>query len=197
MQQEPRAPWLTLANGLPSLRVVLAPVCAFALLDGRAVIAMVCFALAVATDMSDGWLARRLGHASAFGGLFDHATDAWFVCLGLSALAARQLVPVALPVLIALAFTQYMLDSRALEGQRLRASWLGRSNGVAYFVLLGIPSVRDGLSLPWPDDLVVTWIGRTLLLSTALSMADRALAWIATRRARASRVSGRSDRSPH
>ena len=39
-------------------------------------------------------------------------------------------------------------------------------------------------------------IGAVLLLSTVLSMVDRSLAWLAMRRARASRASGTSDRSP-
>ena len=57
---------------------------------------------------------------------FDHSTDAWFVCLAMGALVARGLVPIALPLLVVFAFVQYTLDSRALQGQQLRASWLGR-----------------------------------------------------------------------
>ena len=46
------------------------------------------------------------------------------------------MAPLVLPGLVAAAFVQYTLDSRALAGQRLRASALGRWNGIAYFVLL-------------------------------------------------------------
>ena len=113
--------------------------------------AAVLFVLAVATDFADGALARRRGVTSRLGGLFDHATDALFVTLGLSALAARgELTPI-LPLLVALAFTQYALDSRVVEGRALRASPLGRWNGIAYYVLLGIPVVRDALGLGWPS----------------------------------------------
>ena len=44
-----------------------------------------------------------------------------------------------------LAFVQYAVDSRVQESRPLRASSLGRWNGIAYFVLLGVPVLRDAL----------------------------------------------------
>jgi CDP-diacylglycerol--glycerol-3-phosphate 3-phosphatidyltransferase len=186
MQNEHKARWWTLANGLTSLRFVLGPVCALALLNDRAELALPVFVVAILTDMLDGRIARRGGDASSEGALFDHATDAWFVCLGLLALAIRGLVPIALPLLIALAFAQYTLDSRALAGQQLRASWLGRRNGIAYWVLLAIPIARDAGSLGWPSDALFSALATGLALTTAISIGDRAMAWGASRRGRRS-----------
>ena len=129
--------------------------------------------LAVATDVADGRLARARGESSAFGGLLDHATDASFVSLGLCALAQAGQVPWALPVLVVAAFLQYMLDSKSLGGRALRASFLGRWNGILYFVPLGIVATRNGLGLSWPPDGWVVAIAWGLVLSTAISMADR------------------------
>ncbi|MCZ6463409.1 MAG: CDP-alcohol phosphatidyltransferase family protein [Proteobacteria bacterium] len=171
-----RGRWLTWANGLTGLRLFAAPVCACAILAGAPHAAGWIFALAVASDFADGRLARRRGEASALGGLLDHATDATFVSLGLGALAYGGLVPALLPFLVAAAFLQYTLDSRALAGQPLRTSFLGRWNGVAYFVLLGIPVVRDFLGLGWPPPALVHGLGWLLVASTAASMCDRALA---------------------
>ncbi|MGH0035968.1 MAG: CDP-alcohol phosphatidyltransferase family protein [Myxococcota bacterium] len=168
--------WWTLANGLTGVRLGCAPLLAHALLGGRSRLALVLFTLAVITDFADGPLARRRGEASALGGLLDHATDALFVTTGLSALAFQGLVPWLLPVGVAAAFTQYTLDSRALAGRPLRASFLGRWNGIAYFVVLGIPVVRDGLGLGWPGGALVAAIGWALVATTAVSMADRGLA---------------------
>lgn len=168
--------WWTLANVLTAGRFVLAPAFAFALLGRNDGAALLLFVVAVSTDVLDGWAARRRGNASAGGALFDHATDAWFVCLAMGALAARGMVPVALPLVVVAAFVQYALDSRALQGQQLRASWLGRCNGIAYYALVGTPTVRDGLSIGWPSDSTVTYIAFALLLSTIASIADRATA---------------------
>jgi len=174
--------WATVANGLTFSRLIMAPVCALAILEGETGLAMLLFWLAVATDLADGRVARRRGEASALGALLDHSTDALFVSLGLAAVACRGEVPALLPALIALAFVQYALDSRALSGRVLRSSAIGRWNGVLYFVLLGVPVVRDGLGLGWPAGSLVQGMGWVLVASTLVSMIDRGQAWAAGRR---------------
>ncbi len=173
--------WLTRANGLTAIRLALAPFLAMAVLDGNFVLAHGLFWLAVATDLADGRVARRYGEASPIGGLFDHATDATFVATGLLAVAQGGQVPMLLPPLVLAAFLQYTFDSRALSGRTLRASSLGRLNGIAYFVLLGIPVVRDGLGLGWPPPSWVWWIGAALVVTTLISMLDRLRALWRTR----------------
>jgi len=94
-------------------------------------------------------------------------------------------VPALLPVLVPVAFVQYVLDSRALAGQRLRTSALGRMNGIAYFALAGTPPIRDALGLGWPDASIVAMFGWLLVATTLASIADRAYALYATFRDRA------------
>jgi len=199
--EETRAPapdrWMTAANALTALRIALVPGLVHAVLGGHAVAALACFGLAVASDWFDGPLARRRGEASRLGGFLDHASDAVFVASGLAACAVAGPVPWPLPPLVLLAFVQYALDSRVLAGLPLRTSRIGRWNGIAYFVLLGVPVVRDGLALGWPPDGLVRALGWALVASTGVSMLDRARAWRAIRRARAVPGAGRSDRSPH
>jgi cardiolipin synthase len=170
------ARWATRANALTALRLAAAPALAAAVLAGAAGAAALLFALAVASDLLDGRVARRFGESSPLGGLLDHACDAVFVTAGLGALACRGAIPALLPPLVAAAFLQYVLDSRALAGRRLRASALGRANGLAYFVLLGIPLVRDALGLGVPGAGPVRALGWALAAATLLSMADRAAA---------------------
>jgi cardiolipin synthase len=166
----------TRANALTALRLAAAPLLVWAICAGAEVVALACFALAVVTDLTDGRVARRFGEASPLGGFLDHATDALFVASGIGALAAQGVAPLPLAPLVLAAFAQYALDSRALAGRPLRASARGRWNGVAYFVLLGIPVVRDGLGIGWPADALVRMLGWALVASTVASMADRLLA---------------------
>ncbi len=172
------------ANVLTGLRLVLAPVMALAVARGANRLALGVFVAAVASDLLDGRLARRSGAPSSFGGVLDHGTDATFVSLGLLACAAAGSVPVLLPVLIAAAFVQYAIDSRVLGGGALRASSLGRWNGVAYFVLLGVPVVRDGVGVGWPPDGIVFALGWALVATTLVSMGLRIRAWRALRQGR-------------
>ena len=165
----------TRANALTALRLVCGPLLVATLLEHAAWPAFALFWLAVGSDLLDGCVARRYGEASPLGGFLDHVTDAAFVSLGLAALALRGEAPAVLPAAVALAFLQYTLDSRVLQGATLRASALGRWNGIAYFVPIGTVVVRDALGLGWPSSGVVLWLGWLLVLSTLVSMADRAL----------------------
>jgi len=172
----------TRANALTGLRLACGPLLVLAIAHGAELAAFALFWLAVASDLLDGRVARRYGEASTLGGFLDHASDAAFVSLGLAALALRGEAPAILPAAVALAFLQYTLDSRVIQGGALRASALGRWNGIAYFVLLGVPVVRDALGLDWPAERVVLVLGWLLVATTALSMADRAWALVSSRR---------------
>ena len=168
-----------LPNAVSLLRLGLAPVSLHAVLAGRWQLAAGVFAAAVASDLLDGLLARRLRVASALGGLLDHTADAVFVALTLWGIAYAEaqigadLVPGILPLAIALAFLQYLVDSKALAGKPLRASWLGRANGIAYFVFAGVVIGRHALDLAWLPAQGVYWFGLLVLVSTLASMFQR------------------------
>jgi phosphatidylglycerophosphate synthase len=168
--------WLTRANVLSALRLAVAPALAAAIASGRPLAAAALLLLAIATDFADGAVARRYGEASPFGGLLDHASDATLVVLGLAALASRGEAPHPLAPLVAAAFLQYAIDSRALAGRPLRASRLGRCNGIAYYVLVSVPVVRDALALSWPAPVWTHAFGVSLVATTLISMLDRLLA---------------------
>ena len=175
--------WTTRANALTLLRLLAAPALVAAIVAEWPLLASVVFFVAVATDFADGWVARRYGEESPLGGLIDHGVDATFVTAGSAALAWQCTLPAALPPLIALAFLQYALDSRLLGGRALRGSPLGRWNGIAYYVIVAVPIVRDGLALGWPQPWLVTALGWALVATTVVSMADRLRRLAAARRA--------------
>ena len=170
-----------MAHLLTGLRLLLAVPAALAfavepLLPPAALAAIVLSA--IASDYYDGKIARARGTASDAGQLFDHATDCLFVtaCLGGAAFAGT--VPWLLPVLIAVAFSQYVLDSRFLHRRKsLRMSFLGRWNGILYFVPpVLIAAAR--LIAPLQDLLlqVTALLAYALIVSTVASITDRALA---------------------
>jgi phosphatidylglycerophosphate synthase len=178
------AHWSTRANALTLARLLLAPALAAAVLSGAPALAAALFFVAVGTDFADGWVARRYREESPFGGFADHATDATFVIIASAALARIGVLPAVLPWLIAAAFVQYALDSRAISASGLVASRLGRWNGIAYYVIAAIPIVRDALALDWPGPALVSALGWVLVASTVASMLDR-LRLLASRRTRA------------
>lgn len=166
---------ITWANLLTLGRLLAILPCAWAITSDHWQPAAALFTLAVVTDFLDGQMARRYGQASALGGLLDHATDALFVSTCLAALAWSGYVNAWLPVMVLLAFSQYMIDSQALTGHTLRTNWLGRNNGIGYYVLVGVPVVRNALGFSWPGDVLIELFAWLLLASTAVSMIERAI----------------------
>jgi len=166
------------ANLLSLLRVLLVVPFALLVLSGgvlNAALAATLFCVAIATDLADGRIARASGTESALGRALDHGADFLFVDAGLAAAAASGALPWLLPLLVALAFFQYVADSYWLHRARqLRMSALGRWNGILYFVPLGgAILVELGLGfLAGPT----RWLAWLLVASTLASIADRALA---------------------
>jgi CDP-diacylglycerol--glycerol-3-phosphate 3-phosphatidyltransferase len=167
-----------MANALTAVRLLLAVpfvVCMAAPDVRHAAWAALLLAAAILSDLADGALARRLGTVSAAGRLLDHTADVSFVTSGLVAGAERGVFPWILPVLVAAAFGQYVIDSYLVARAReLRPSRLGRYNGILYFVPLGVDIVvRLGGHALRPLLAVMVWL---LVVSTLLSMGERLLA---------------------
>ena len=133
---------------------------------------------AISTDYFDGIVARRHGTASAGGQLFDHATDCVFVTACLTGAALAGLVPLVLPVLIAVAFGQYVFDSYWLHRRKqLRMSTIGRWNGIGYFVPLVVLAAVRLEVVPTLVPLLTSTsraAAYVLVVTTLVSIVDRA-----------------------
>lgn len=162
-----------LPNLLSASRLILGPLAAWFILENQWVAAAVLLIIAITTDVLDGWLARRWQQTSALGGLIDHSSDAFMVTLMLLAEASLGLVPWLLPILVIMAFSQYTLDSKALAGLPLRASKLGRYNGIAYFVLAGFPITQHALQIYLIPTNYFYYLAFVLIATTSISMTER------------------------
>lgn len=172
-----------MANLLTALRLLLIAPVVYGIINPETIpgIGMVGLLLiAIASDYFDGKIARATNTASPAGMLFDHGTDFLFVTSSMAALSYTGLLNPLLPILVAAAFSQYVLDSYFLFKQKqLKMSLLGRWNGIFYFgpVLLvscsriaGIGALQDVFAT-----LALT-LSYILIVSTLLSIVDRATA---------------------
>lgn len=93
-------------------------------------------AIASFSDFVDGRLARRLGVSSAAGRWLDSLADIAFVLAALCCESFAGAIPLYIPVLIAISFTQYAIDSTVIhrEGAPVR-SRLGHWGGVINYGL--------------------------------------------------------------
>ena len=164
--------FISLANFLTGVRLSLAiPVC-IGILNEEWLFCAVALFICLITDIFDGKMARRAGSASKFGGPFDHGTDALFVTCAIGVLAAEEYLTPVLPILIPIAFTQYLLDSQKNESQGLKASFLGKANGIAYSIPICLVVGAGLFDWLWPYTAakVLAW---GLVATTVLSMLDR------------------------
>ena len=172
-----------MANFLTAIRLLLIIPVAMAIANESLFTSWLLLALiviAIASDYFDGKVARALKTASARGMLFDHGTDFIFVTIALFALSSIGLSSILLPLLIVVAFSQYVLDSYFLFKQKLlRMSFLGRWNGIFYFVpivlvaasrLPAFEQVQDNFNL------IIVYSNYALTVSTLVSIVDRAIA---------------------
>ena len=74
-----------------------------------------------------------------------------------------------------------MFDSKSLSGQPLRASFIGRHNGTAYYVFAGFPVMQFTLGITLTPFDWFYWIGWGLIATTLISMLDRAITLYNTR----------------
>jgi CDP-diacylglycerol---glycerol-3-phosphate 3-phosphatidyltransferase len=164
-----------MANALTSVRLLLVFPFAFFMTKGdtrSATIALVLWIVALITDILDGPVARRRGTVTSMSGTFDHTSDFLFVTSGIFAGAWRGAFPWILPILITVAFAQYVLDSYwAHRRTKLRGSKLGRYNGILYFVPSSMDIlIRLGVRFLAPLLTILVWL---LVLSTLISMGQR------------------------
>jgi CDP-diacylglycerol--glycerol-3-phosphate 3-phosphatidyltransferase len=94
---------LNLPNALTLFRIFLVPFLVVVLLtkfDGREIVALAIFLTATATDVLDGWLARRRGEITTLGTLLDPIADKLLISAAFISLVELGLVPAWMVVVV-------------------------------------------------------------------------------------------------
>ena len=111
-------------------------------------------ALAAAlSDFVDGRVARLMRSADQFGRWLDSVADVAFVLTALTCEVQAGAIPVYVPVLIAVSFAQYAIDSIVISGSSTPVrSRLGHWGGVVNFALVLLLAFASGAR--WPGIVV-------------------------------------------
>ncbi len=131
--------------------------------------------VAVASDFLDGKLARRSGADGGSWRWLDPAADVVFVLAALGCASAAGAIPFYIPIMIAISFSQYALDSRLLHRANgpIR-SRLGHYGGVVnYALVLALALSRQGS----PARAAIEAAAPALALFYAAAIAERTLAY--------------------
>ncbi len=106
--------------------------------------------VAAASDFLDGRLARMLRVESVGGRWLDTLADFTFILVALTVESWSGTIPAYIPILFAILFAQYALDSLILRGPRAApiGSRLGHVAGVANFALVIVLGFAPAHQIP-------------------------------------------------
>lgn len=93
-------PLRQLPNFLTAIRILLAPLCAWLVLNGEFFQALLVFVVAGGSDALDGWLARRFGLVSRFGEYLDPVADKLLMLASFLTLTYIGIAPIWLTIIV-------------------------------------------------------------------------------------------------
>ena len=139
----------TVPNVLSMLRLLLVPVFLILVVAGAYVPALVVLVTASLTDLLDGFLARRFNQVTRLGQLLDPAADRLYIFAALIGLAANELVPWWIVIVIVARDALIVVLGIVLANHGygpLPVHQLGKAATFALFT--GLPVIMLGLAFP-------------------------------------------------
>jgi len=139
----------TIPNLLSMLRLALVPVFLVLIVVGSYVAALIVLVVASLTDLLDGYLARRLRQVTRLGQLLDPAADRLYIFAALVGLAANDLVPWWIVVIIVARDVFLLVLGVVLANHGYGPLPVHQLGKVATFALFfGVPVIMLGLAFP-------------------------------------------------
>jgi phosphatidylglycerophosphate synthase len=174
------------ANLLSASRFVLGAIWLVAFVHGDRrpeVLGPIALAAAL-SDFVDGRVARLMRSADQFGRWLDSVADVAFVLTALACEAQAGAIPAYIPVLIAVSFAQYAIDSIVISGSSTPVrSRLGHWGGVVNFALVLLLAFASGAR--WPG-IVVREASPLIAIFYSAAIFERMLGYITIYRQAAS-----------
>ncbi len=174
-----------LPNAISLLRIILVPPILWLIVNGQFGWALALFFVAGFSDGVDGYLAVRFDWSTRLGGLLDPAADKLLITGLFVTLAWAGLVPAWLAVIVILrdvvivgGALAYNYLVKPVPGEPTRISKLNTALQML-FVLFVLSRAGFG----WPDEITITVLGASVLVTVVISGVDYVTGW--TQRARA------------
>jgi cardiolipin synthase len=161
------------------IRILLVVPISLALEDQRLALSIGLFAIAAASDVADGFLARRFGWKSELGAMLDPIADKLLLAAVFITLSVIKLVPlwlmaaaVARDVIIVSGAAAYRMFRGPLTAH---PSLVSKINTVcqAAFILAVVSRAKFSV----PPEAVATWLGALMFATVAVSGLDYVLVY--------------------
>jgi cardiolipin synthase len=173
-----------LPNAISLMRIVLVAPILMLILQGSFGWALALFCIAGFSDGVDGYLAKRFDWHTRLGALLDPVADKLLIAGTFITLAYTQDIPLWLAavvilrdVVIVVGATAYNFLVRPVEGEPTRVSKLNTA-----LQLLFLLFVLSRAGFGWPEEISITVLGASVLITVVISGVDYVWSW--SRRAR-------------
>lgn len=168
-----------LPNAISLMRIALVAPILILILDGSFGWALTLFALAGFSDGVDGYLAKRFDWGTRLGALLDPVADKLLVAGLFVTLAYTGDIPLWLAVVVILRDVVIVIGAmaynflvRPVEGEPTRVSKLNTS-----LQLLFLLFVLSRAGFGWPEQISITVLGASVLITVVISGVDYVLSW--------------------
>jgi cardiolipin synthase len=176
-----------LPNAISMLRILLVAPILCLIVDGEYVIALLLFVIAGGSDGIDGYLAVRFNWQTRLGALLDPVADkllvsGMFITLGWLGLLPIWLAAVVIlrDVVIFVGALIYHFLIEPVQGEPTRISKLNTA-----LQLLFLLFVLSRAGFGWPEQISLTTLGASVLVTGVISGVDYVLRWSGRARRRA------------
>lgn len=173
-----------LPNAISLMRIALVAPILYLIVDGQYGLALTLFVIAGFSDGVDGYLAKRFDWHTRIGALLDPIADKLLVAGTFIVLVYIGLIPLWLAVLVIFrdvvivgGAAAYNFLIQPVEGEPTRISKLNTA-----LQLLLIVFVLSRAGYGWPEQITITIIGASVVVTVVISGVDYVWSW--ARRAR-------------
>ena len=173
-----------LPNAISLLRIALVAPILLLIIDGQYSFALALCFVAGFSDGVDGYLAKRFDWHTRIGALLDPIADKLLVAGTFMVLVYSGHIPLWLAVLVIFrdvvivgGATAYNFLIRPVEGEPTRISKLNTALQLLFLVF-----VLSRAAFGWPDQITITVLGASIVVTVVISGIDYVLSW--ARRAR-------------
>jgi CDP-diacylglycerol--glycerol-3-phosphate 3-phosphatidyltransferase len=171
---------LNLPNALTLLRIFLVPFLVVVLLtrfDGREIVGLLIFLVAISTDFFDGWIARRRGQVTTLGTLLDPIADKLLITGALISLVELGLAP-AWMVVIVVGREFAVSGLRAIasaQGAVISASGWGKAKMFSQIVAVSLLILASRYQDLIPAGKIALWVVVTIAIGSGVDYFRRFL----------------------
>lgn len=148
-------------NILTIIRFILIPLIFYFALQDNYIIAVILLVISGATDVLDGFIARKFNFITDFGTLFDPLADKLTQISTLIVLVIQNIIPVWILIIVLIKELLMIIGASFLYGKEtviVPSKWFGKAATVIFYIAIFASMLKKQFELTYSFDYVLYYI---------------------------------------